>query len=166
MLAYAQLMPTRSAELTIGRTFGVTMDHGDEFMATLSQFCAEQGIKYGYIPLFVGAFKHAKVVGTCRHAEAEAPMFDHYMDLDFVETVGAGTIGFDADNNRVTSHIHLSMGKRLHSADGVTSHLFEAEIQFLLEMIVVEVTAPAMTRPVSPELFNLNLLHFSSNSGS
>lgn len=153
-------MPARSAELQIGRTIGVTMDHGDEFMPTLNQLCEEREIKYGYIPLFIGAFKTATVAGTCQHADAEAPMFDKHVDLDFVEVVGGGTIGFDTDAKKIQPHVHLSLGKRLHSADGITSHLFDATVQFLLEMVVVEVVTPSMTRPPNPDLFNLNLLTF------
>jgi predicted DNA-binding protein with PD1-like motif len=153
-------MPARSAELTIGRTFGVTLEHGDEFFTELQRFCQEHGIKYGYIPTFIGAFKHAKIVGTCRHAEANAPMFDSYIDVDFVETVGAGTIAYDPDSDQILPHVHLSVGKRMHGADGLTSHLFEAEVQFLLEMVVVEVIAPAWTRPTNQDLFDLRLLSF------
>ena len=153
-------MAVHSAELTLGRTFGVTFEHGDELMTSLVDFCAEQGIKYGYIPMFIGAFSHAKVAGTCRHADAQAPMFDSHVDVDYAETVGTGTLAYDSETERVSPHIHLSLGKRLHSADGVTSHLFEAKVQFLLEMVVVEVLAPQWTRPVNAELFDLRLLKF------
>ncbi|MGO9190489.1 MAG: hypothetical protein ACLP8X_18800, partial [Streptosporangiaceae bacterium] len=52
-----------------------------------------------------------------------------------------------------------------HSATGYTSHLLAARVQFLVEMIVVEVTAPAMTRPPDPSLYDLPLLTF-GNRGS
>jgi hypothetical protein len=33
-------------------------------------------------------------------------------------------------------------------------------VQFLVEMLVVEVLSPAMTRPVNPDLYNVPLLTF------
>jgi predicted DNA-binding protein with PD1-like motif len=38
-------MAAQSAELTIGRTFGVTLQHGDEFFTELAAFCREHGIR-------------------------------------------------------------------------------------------------------------------------
>lgn len=87
-------------------------------------------------------------------------MFDSYVDVDFMETVGAGTLAYDPNENKVLPHVHLSVGKRMHGAMGLTSHLFEAEVQFLLEMVVVEVVAPTWTRPKHTDLFDLNLLRF------
>ena len=49
----------RSAELTIGRTFGVTFDHGEDFFPTLSTFCRKNRIRHGYIPTFLAAFAEA-----------------------------------------------------------------------------------------------------------
>jgi predicted DNA-binding protein with PD1-like motif len=42
----------RSAELTIGRTFGVVFDPGEGFFPTLAKFCKDNGIRQGYIPMF------------------------------------------------------------------------------------------------------------------
>lgn len=153
-------MAAHSAELTLGRTFGVTFDHGDEFFTSLSSFCAEHDVKSGYIPLFLGAFTHAKVVGTCHHANAEAPMFDSYVDVDYVETVGAGTIAWNPEQSVIAPHVHLSVGRRLQGATGLTSHLFTATVQFVLELVVVEVVSPLWTRPVQPDLHALNVLRF------
>ena len=46
------------------------------------------------------------------------------------------------------------------AADGYTSHLLDARVQFLVEMILVEVTAPAMTRPADPALNDVPRLSF------
>jgi hypothetical protein len=48
----------------------------------------------------------------------------------------------------------------VRSATGYSSHLLAARIQFLVEMIVVEVITPAMTRPPNPELYDVPLLTF------
>ncbi len=59
----------RSAELTIGRTFGVTFDHGEDFFPTLSTFCRKNRIRHGYIPMFLAAFAEAAIVGACDKLE-------------------------------------------------------------------------------------------------
>jgi hypothetical protein len=46
------------------------------------------------------------------------------------------------------------------SATWHTSHLLEARVQFLVEMFLVEVLSPTMTRPVNPQLYNVPLLTF------
>lgn len=134
------------------------MGDGDDFFPELSDFCSNRGIKYGYIPVFIGAFRKARVVGTCDPYPAETPMLAASIDLEFVETVGGGTLAFEEETQRLSPHVHLSLGERLDGAKGVTTHLFDAEVQFLLEM--VEVISPAWTRPVNPDFHNLKLLSF------
>jgi hypothetical protein len=46
------------------------------------------------------------------------------------------------------------------SAIGYTSHLLAARVQFLVEMILVEVTAPIMSRPADPGLYDVPRLVF------
>ncbi|WP_232839121.1 PCC domain-containing protein [Streptomyces triticisoli] len=55
----------RAHELTVGRTFGVTFDHGEDFFEALSSFCRDNGVRQGYIPSFIGAFAEAEIVGAC-----------------------------------------------------------------------------------------------------
>jgi len=43
------------------------------------------------------------------------------------------------------------------------SHLLAARVQFLVEMIVVEVTAPAMTRPLDHGMYDVPLLTFENH---
>jgi len=44
----------------------------------------------------------------------------------------------------------VDIGLKERAADGYTSHLLDARVQFLVEMILVEVTTPDMTRPGRP----------------
>jgi len=48
------------------------------------------------------------------------------------------------------------------SAYGHTSHLLAGTVQFLVEMIIVEVLHPNMSRPRNPELYDVPLLQFLS----
>lgn len=149
----------QASELKTGRTFGVTFDHGDDFMAALAQFCQDNDVRHGYIPMFLAGFAEADVVGTCTELDdPDAPVWSH-VHLTNVEAFGCGTIAAGEDGGTLP-HIHASLGLKEHSATGHTSHLLSARVQFLTEMLVVEVVSPTMTRPPQPDLYDVPLLTF------
>jgi predicted DNA-binding protein with PD1-like motif len=150
----------RAHELTVGRTFGVTFDHGEDFYETLSRFCREHEIRQGYLPMFIGAFAEAELVGTCDKLEdPDAPVWAK-THVTNVEAFGAGTLAHDPETGGILPHIHVSAGLKAQSADGRTSHLLGATVQFLNELLVVEVTSPLMTRPRQADLYDVPLLTF------
>lgn len=150
----------RSHELTIGRTFGVTFDHHDDFFTALAEFCEQHNVRQGYIPFFLAGFGSVKIVGTCERLEDPlAPVWSH-VHLTNVEAHGGGTIAYNPAENKIEPHIHISVGLKEHSATGHTSHLLEATVQFLTEMILVEVLTPRMSRDRNADLYNVPLLGF------
>ncbi|MGI9098104.1 MAG: PPC domain-containing DNA-binding protein [Solirubrobacteraceae bacterium] len=149
-----------SRELTIGRTLGVTFDHGEGFFETLTEFCRPQGIRQGYIPMFLAGFEEAEIVGTCEKLEdPNAPVWAK-VHLENVEAVGCGTIAYDPENDQVSPHIHTSLGIKGHGATAHTSHLLSARVLFLVEMLLIEVASPAMHRQPNPDLYDVPLLTF------
>jgi len=60
----------------------------------------------------------------------------------------------------VLGHIHVSVGLKTNSALGHTSHLLNAKVIFLVEMIVVEVLKPDFRRIKNPSLHDVELLSF------
>ena len=149
-----------SRELTIGRTLGVTFDHGEGFFETLTEFCRAQGIRQGYIPMFLAGFEEAEIVGTCEKLEdPNAPVWAK-VHLENVEAVGCGTIAYDPENDQVSPHIHTSLGIKGHGATAHTSHLLSARVLFLVEMLLIEVASPAMHRQPNPDLYDVPLLTF------
>ncbi|WP_338673902.1 PPC domain-containing DNA-binding protein [Streptomyces sp. SCSIO 30461] len=85
----------RAHELTVGRTFGVTFDHGEDFFEALSTFCRDNDIRQGYIPSFIGAFAEAEIVGACEKlADPAAPVWAKTYVTN-VEALGAGTLARD-----------------------------------------------------------------------
>lgn len=62
------------------------------------------------------------------------------------------------------SRTFTTLDLKEHSATGYTSHLLAARVQFLVEMILVEVTAPVMTRPADPGLYDVPRLVFGPGS--
>lgn len=150
----------RSSELSIGRTFGVNLDHGEDFYTALAKFCRDKDVRHGYVPMFIAGLSDVDLVGTCEKLEnPEAPLWAK-VHLETAEAFGGGTLAYDESTDTVLPHIHISVGLKPHSAMAHTSHLLGATVQFLAEMYVVEVTAPVMTRPRQPELYDVPLLTF------
>jgi predicted DNA-binding protein with PD1-like motif len=148
----------KASEVKTGRTFGVTFDHGDDFMASLADFCREQGVRQGYIPMFLAGLAEAEIVGTCEKlADPQAPVWTT-VHVRNVEALGCGTIAHDGEG--IAPHIHVAVGLKEHSATAHASHLVSARVQFLTEMLVVEVVTPEMTRPRNPGLYDVPLLTF------
>jgi predicted DNA-binding protein with PD1-like motif len=151
-------------ELTVGRTFGVTFDHGEDFFETLAAFCREHGIRQGYIPMFLAGFAEAEIVGTCEKLEdPQAPVWSK-VHLENVEAFGCGTIADDTVGG-ILPHIHTTLGLKERSATGHTSHLLSARVQFLVEMLVLEVVSPTITRPRNADLYDVPLLRFENATG-
>ncbi|MFC5264632.1 PPC domain-containing DNA-binding protein [Kribbella qitaiheensis] len=136
----------RAAEVTMGRSFVVHFDHGDDFYTALSDFCREHDVKQGFIPMFIAGMREVELVGTCEKLDnPDAPVWSA-VHLTNVEAVGAGTLAYDEQSQTVLPHIHVSVGLKAHSATAHTSHLLSARIHFLTEMYLVEVAQPTLTR--------------------
>jgi predicted DNA-binding protein with PD1-like motif len=149
----------RASELKTGRTFAVAFDHCDDFMTSLARFCRDNSVRQGYIPMFLAGFAEADIVGTCEKLDdPQAPVWSK-VHVTNVEALGCGTIARD-NADGILPHIHASVGLKEHSATAHTSHLLAATIQFLTEMIIVEVDSPEMTRPRDRDLYDVPLLSF------
>ncbi|MEY9956710.1 PPC domain-containing DNA-binding protein [Streptacidiphilus sp. MAP5-52] len=150
----------RASELTLGRTFGVTFEHGEDFFDALAAFCKDNDVRQGYIPIFIGAFEEAEIVGTCNGlAHPEQPLWD-WTRVQYVEALGGGTLAYDPGIGVVLPHIHVTAGIKGDDANGKTSHLLSARVQFLSELLITEVASPSMTRPRNPDLYDVPLLTF------
>jgi hypothetical protein len=100
----------RASELTIGRTFGVTFDHGEDFLGALARFCKDHEVRQGYLPMFIGAFSQAEIVGARGPlARPDAPLWDR-VRIDTVEALGGGHIGA-RPSNRHGAAAHPQRGR-------------------------------------------------------
>jgi predicted DNA-binding protein with PD1-like motif len=148
----------RSSEVAIARTLLVVFDHGDDFYTSLTKTCADHGIRQGYIPMFIAGFASADLVGTCeRLADPEAPVWSR-VQLANIEALGGGTLAWDDTTDSLAPHIHLTVGLKEHSATAHTSHLLNATVQFLTEMIIVEIVEPRLRRQKQAALYDVPLL--------
>ena len=151
----------QASEVKSGRSFAIAFEHGEDFMSSLARFCHDNGVRQGYIPMFLAGFAEADVVGTCEKLDnPDAPVWTK-VHVSNVEALGCGTIARD-DADGILPHIHASVGLKEHSAIAHTSHLLTAKVQFLTEMIIVEIDAPEMTRPPNQDLYDVPLLRFGS----
>jgi predicted DNA-binding protein with PD1-like motif len=153
----------RSQETRVGRTVVVVFEHGDDFFTSLRQACHDNGIRSGYIPIFIAGFAAVELVGTCERVEnPQAPVWTK-VQLNNVEAFGGGTIAWDDTVGDIAPHLHVAVGLKELSATGYTSHLLGAKVQFLTEMIIVEVVDPVLHRQKAPELYDVPLLRFGTD---
>ncbi|MEU1151501.1 PPC domain-containing DNA-binding protein [Streptomyces sp. NPDC005918] len=154
----------RVTEITTGRRFAVAFDDGEDFFASLQDFCHSTGLRAGHIPTLIGGFSSVRLVGTCGPlTDPERPLWDE-IEVKNLEVLGGGTLAWDAANNRIAPHIHVSAGLKADSADGRTSHLLGGTVQFITELVIEEWVAPAVTRLPNPNLFDVPLLTFGEES--
>jgi predicted DNA-binding protein with PD1-like motif len=152
----------RSHDVTTGRTIVAVFDHGEDFYTALIQVCRQHNIRQGYIPMFIAGLSNADIVGTCQRLEnPAAPVWDK-VQLTNVEALGGGTLAYDEANDTISPHIHITVGLKEHSATAHTSHLLDGTVQFLTELVIVEIEAPLMHRHRNPSLFDVPQLRLDS----
>jgi len=129
-------------------------------LPALAEFCRTRNLRQGFISSFIAGFSEIDIVGTCdRLDNPQAPVWSK-VHLTNVEAFGGGTLAYNPETNDVLPHIHVAVGLKEHSATGYTSHLLTAKVQFLTEMLIIEVAQPTMRRIPQPDLYDVPLLKF------
>ena len=140
----------RSHELTLGRSFGVTFDHGEDFFTALREFCQQNKVCHGYIPSFIAGFSEVQIVGACEKLDdPQAPVWS-VVHLTNVEAFGGGTLAYEEAGGRVAPHIHVSVGLKEHSATGHTSHCWERRSSSSPRCSSSRSPTPRCTEPLPP----------------
>jgi predicted DNA-binding protein with PD1-like motif len=150
----------RMHELKTGRFFGLNFDHGEDFFPTLGKFCHDNEIRQGYIPMFLAAFAETEIAGTCGKVEDPDAPVRTPVYLEKVEAVGCGTFSYDPDKDEIVPHVHVTVGLKQLAAAAFSSHLMSAKVQYLTEMLIMEVAGPEMRRPINTDLYDVPLLTF------
>ncbi|MEV4505430.1 PPC domain-containing DNA-binding protein [Streptomyces klenkii] len=155
----------RARPITWGRSFAVALDHGEDFFTALGDFCQDHEIRSAHIPTLIGGFRTAQLVGSCRPlADPEAPLWEE-VTVESLEVLGGGTLAWDPDTGRLAPHVHITAGLKAASAEGRTSHLLGAEVQFINELVIQEITDPVLIRRRDPGLYGVPLLGFGDGTG-
>ncbi|MER6913889.1 PPC domain-containing DNA-binding protein [Streptomyces sp. NPDC000594] len=150
----------RATEFTRGREFALALDHGEDFYTALTAFCTEHEVRSAFVPVIIGAFRSARLVGACEPpADLEAPVWAETV-VEYTEAQGSGTLAWDPDTGTLAPHIHISTGLKHESAHGRVGHLLGAEVQFINEIHIVEVAHPRLLRRRNPGLYEVPLLGF------
>lgn len=150
----------RSTEVTQGRSIVAVFEHGEDFMTALAAVCEQHQISQAIIPSFIAGFAEAELVGTCAGLERpEAPLWDT-VRVEYVEALGAGTVARNTVTGQLHPHIHTATGIKGDGAAGRTSHLVSACVQFVTELLIVEVLGVQLVRRPDPGLFDVPLLDF------
>ncbi|MFP8903093.1 PPC domain-containing DNA-binding protein [Streptomyces atacamensis] len=157
----------RYAQVHSGRRFVLALDHGEDLLEGITRFCADQDVRAGYIPTFVGGLRSARLVGTCEPlTDPEAPLWEE-ITVETLEALGGGTLAWDTEKDCLAPHIHVAAGIKGKSAEGRVSHLLGATVQFICEIPIVEVVSntegPALTRRRNADLYDVPLLGFGTD---
>jgi predicted DNA-binding protein with PD1-like motif len=148
-----------SSELVTGRTAVIVLEHGEDFLRGLREGCAQQRVRQGIVSMFIAGLRDVQITGRCDKPEDEDPEGPVWTTvyLPVTDALGCGTLATDAGGG-LSPHIHVSAGRVDAAADGYTSHLLSARVQFTAEIVVTEVLSPVMTREPSADLYDVDLL--------
>lgn len=151
----------RSAEVTPGRRIAVVLHSGDDVLASIAAACTEHGIRQGYIPLFLGAFRAVRFIASqVPGADPEPPLKDS-VEVTYAEGVGSGSITWDAETGAPHVHLHVAIGVKDTGATGFAGHVLAATTHYVAELVIDEVLSPVMTREQDELAYGLKNLSFS-----
>jgi uncharacterized protein len=110
------------------RTFAVIFDDGDEVMAGLKAFAAEQQLAASHFTA-IGAFKNA-MLGYFDWEKKDYEKVPIHDQVEVLSLVGDATL----KDGKPSVHAHVVVGKRDGTAHG--GHLLEAHVRPTLEVIL------------------------------
>ncbi|MFH1127582.1 MAG: DUF296 domain-containing protein [archaeon] len=145
----------RYEQVTLGRTFIMKFDHGDDFLEELTKFIRQKKILAGTIQ-FIGALKKAGVV--VGPEKDELPVTPIWKQLEKPhEIVGIGTIFWEEGEPKI--HIHSGTG---HDKDVlVTCIRKDTEVFIVIEAIIQEYKNTSARRQPDKQT-GMSLLTFDS----
>jgi predicted DNA-binding protein with PD1-like motif len=149
-----------STEISVARQFAVVLQPGDDVLGCIAAVCAEQAIEQGYFPVFLGAFSRVSLIGTCGPVEDPDAPLREAVHLGNVEGTGSGTIA--GGPSGVLAHVHVAVGLKSYSATGYAGHLLQATVQYVTEIVIVEVVSPRFERIPDPAAHNIANLAFTA----
>nr|WP_276611083.1 PPC domain-containing DNA-binding protein [Kineococcus siccus] len=145
-----------------GRRVAVVLEPGEDLFGGIAQVCRDLDVRQAYVPVFLGAFSTAELIGTCGPVpDPDLPMTD-VVHLDNTEGSGSGSIAWEEATGRVSVHLHASLGLKSRSATAHAGHLLAARVQYVVELVLEEVVAPGLLRVPHPGARGIPALAFAS----
>ena len=149
-------------QLRLGRTFGITLEKGDDFFRSLRGFCENTRLSQGYIRGLVN-FSYAEVVGTTAFIEDNRQPLGQGLSLHNVDGLCLGGIYRDTDGE-MHMHVHVGLSRREHDAVGRVAHLRSGMTGFVCELVVDEIIEPRLILEKSLDVMNLSILRYAPSS--
>jgi predicted DNA-binding protein with PD1-like motif len=148
----------KSSLVQSGRRLLVILDPGDDVLPALIAACVQNDIVQGYVPVFVGAFRTATLIGTHGSIiDSDAPLADSVVVTN-VEGLGSGTIASGIEG--AIPHLHVALGEKGKGAASSAGHLLSAEVQYVTEIVVEEIVSPQLVKRPDPAARGLANLAF------
>lgn len=125
---------------TIGRTFVVRFDEGDDFLAGLTEVVRTENIRHGWFHVIGGLREADVVIGPKEPVMPPEPIWQEVRSPR--EVLGAGSIFWD-DEPKI--HLHTSLGDHGQAMTVCTRE--KTKTYLILEVYIVEFTGISASRP-------------------
>jgi predicted DNA-binding protein with PD1-like motif len=147
-----------TAEVTSGRRIAVVLQPGEDVILSIVAACRAADVEQGYIPVFLGAFRRVRLIGTDALILDEDAPLGNSIDVTNAEGLGSGSIASSFEGPVV--HLHVAVGAKGDGARARAGHLLSAEVQYVTELVIDEVLAPRLVKVVDPAARGLANLAF------
>jgi predicted DNA-binding protein with PD1-like motif len=147
-----------SSEIATGRTVLVVLQPGDDILSSIVEACTAHGIAQGIIPVFLGAFSSVTIIGTHEEIlDEDAPL---PLSVGYRNTEGTGSGTLVSVDGIVVPHVHVSVGAKGEGAAAYAGHLLSGTVQYVAEIVIVEVLSPVLEKRVDAAARGLANLWF------
>ena len=147
-----------SSEITTGRRFVVVLQPGDDILSSLVEACTRHGISQGYLPVFLGAFSSVTLIGTTEPIlDEDAPL---PLSVVYRNTEGTGSGTLVSVDGVVLPHLHVVVGAKGEGAAAYAGHLLSGTVQYVAEIVIVEVLTPVLEKRMDAAARGLRNLWF------
>ncbi|MFT4307609.1 MAG: DNA-binding protein [Microbacterium sp.] len=151
----------REAELGVGRRWVLVLEPGEELIGALTAWCGRVGLAQGLVQFF-GAFRTMSLIASRDEvADPERPL-PATVETRYLEGVGLGSIA--ASETGTVVHLHASAGVKDQAAAAYAGHVTAAEVHYTTEVVVQEVTGPAMVLRPDARSYGLNCVFFDESA--
>lgn len=126
---------------TTGRVFCIRFDDGDDFLGCLTELVKKEQLRQGWFQV-IGGLREAQVVtGPKTPTMPPDPVWAELATVR--ETLGTGTVFWDADEPRI--HLHAALG---HHGDTMTGCVRKGtKVYLILEVVLIEIAGIEADRP-------------------
>lgn len=149
-----------SSELTPGRRIGVVLQPGDDVIPSIVAACGQHGIRQGYIPVFLGAFRSVRLIASDSPIADPEPPLPASVEVAYTEGTGSGSIVWNEATDAPHVHLHVAVGAKDAAGAAVAGHLLAATTHYVVELVIEEVLAPRFLRVADEAAHGLENLRF------